>query len=46
MKMAKNSLNKAIDKMQKKELKIEEILDDEELVTELKSYSFCQLMNL
>lgn len=40
------NVTKAIEKMNKNELTIENVLDEEELVTELKSYTFSQLMNL
>jgi hypothetical protein len=37
---------KAIEKMNKGELKIENVLDEEELVNEMRSYTYSQLMNL
>ncbi len=38
------TVTKAIEKMNKNELSIENVLDEEELVVELKSYTFSQLM--
>jgi hypothetical protein len=38
--------SKAIEKMSKGELKIEDVLDQEELINEMKSYTYSQLMNL
>jgi hypothetical protein len=40
------TIYKALDKMNKNELKVEDILLEDDLVTELKSYTYSQLMNL
>jgi hypothetical protein len=39
-------INQAVDKMHKNELRVEDILDDEDLVNELKSLTYTQLMSL
>jgi hypothetical protein len=41
-----SKINNAVDKMHKNELKIEDILDDEDLVNDLKSLTYTQLMSL
>lgn len=40
------SLNKALDKMNRNLLTVEDILDEDDLVAEMKSYTYSQLMNL
>ncbi len=41
-----SKINQALEKMNKKTLTIEDILDEEDLVNELRSLTFTQLMNL
>ena len=40
------SISKAIEKMNKGELTVENILDENELVNEMRSYTYSQIMNL
>ncbi len=40
------SVSKAIEKMNKNELTVEDLLDDDDLVSSLRSYTYSQLMNL
>ena len=37
---------KAIDKLNKNQLKVEDILEEDDLINELKSFTYSQLMNL
>ena len=39
------TISKALDKWRKNELKVEDILDEEDLVNDLKSQSFSQLIS-
>jgi hypothetical protein len=39
-------VNKAVEKMNRGELKLEDILDDDELVLDIKTNPNCQLANL
>jgi hypothetical protein len=40
------TINKAVEKMNKEELRIEDLLEDDELVLDTKTNSNCQLANL
>jgi hypothetical protein len=40
------AVNRALEKYNRRELTVEDILDEDDLVLELKSYSYSQLMNL
>lgn len=40
------TVQKALEKLDTNELKVEDILEDDDLVSELRSYTYSQLMNL
>ena len=42
----KTSISRAVEKMNKAELTVEDILDESELVNEMRSYTYSQIMNL